>query len=108
MTSNVEGSGATVPTWGRLIGGEFVAADSGEVFERVSPATGGVVGRFAKAGSGDVDRSVQAAREAFDDGRWPRSRGSERAEVLHKLADLLRTKSDRYARLESLHVGIPY
>jgi acyl-CoA reductase-like NAD-dependent aldehyde dehydrogenase len=108
MTSNVDGSGATAPIWGLLIDGEFVTARSGEVFERVSPATGEVVGRFAKGGSDDVDQSVQAAREAFDSGPWPRSRGSERAEVLHQLADLLRRKSDRYARLESVHVGIPY
>ncbi len=108
MSSTVEATGDTAPTWGLLVNGESMAAGSGEVFDRVSPATGQVVGRFAQGGVDDVDRAVRAARAAFDQGPWPRSSGSERAEVLHEVAGLLRSKSDRYARLESAHVGIPY
>ena len=59
MTSWAEGSGESTPTWGLLIDGEFMPAGSGEVFERVSPATGQVEGRIAKGGSVDVDRAVQ-------------------------------------------------
>ena len=59
MTSRAEGSGESTPTWGLLIDGEFMAAGSGEVFGRVSPATGQVVGRFAKGASVEVDQAVQ-------------------------------------------------
>jgi hypothetical protein len=59
MTSKAEGSGESAPTWGLLMDGESMPAGSGEVFERVSPAMGQVVGRFAKGASVEVDRAVQ-------------------------------------------------
>ena len=98
----------TAPTWGLLIDGEITPAASGEVLERLSPATGQVVGRFARGGADDVDLAVMAARRAFDEGPWRRWGGADRAQVLHRLAERLRHKSDHYARLESQHVGIPY
>ena len=41
---------------------------------------------FAEAKHGDVDRAVAAARDAFDNGPWPRMSAAERADKLRKVA----------------------
>jgi acyl-CoA reductase-like NAD-dependent aldehyde dehydrogenase len=95
-------------TWGMVIDGEETQASSGDAYERVSPASGEVVGTFPKADIADVDRAVASARRAFDEGEWQHATGAERATVLHALAERLRGRAEDYARLESRQVGIPF
>jgi betaine-aldehyde dehydrogenase len=90
------------------IGGEWLPATTGETYERRSPATGELVGVFAKGNAQDTEQAIQVAREAFDRGPWPRLSGSERAAVLHKVANLLRERADETARQEAAQVGLPY
>ncbi|KFM23636.1 Aldehyde dehydrogenase X, mitochondrial [Auxenochlorella protothecoides] len=56
----------------------------------------------------DVDRAVDAARKAFDEGPWPRMSGRERAGILFKLADLLEENAEELALLETLDNGKTY
>jgi phenylacetaldehyde dehydrogenase len=104
-------SGATREFPGRvgknLIDGKLVAAASGKTFPVYNPATGTVVCSVAEADSEDVDRAVKAARRAFDDGGWPRTKPNERSRLLWKLADLLEKHTDEFAELESLDNGKP-
>ena len=88
-----------------VIGGESVAAASGETFETVSPTTNQTVGAIANAGLEDVDRAVAAARRAFDDGPWPRMTPLERGRVLRRVSDLLRERVDEIARIETINCG---
>ncbi|MCL4299724.1 MAG: aldehyde dehydrogenase family protein [Anaerolineae bacterium] len=90
------------------IGGEWLPAATGETYERRSPATGELVGVFAKGNAPDTEQAIRVAREAFDRGPWPRMSGSERAAVLHKVANLLRERADETARQEAAQVGLPY
>ncbi|MGN9847353.1 aldehyde dehydrogenase family protein [Nonomuraea sp. H19] len=90
-----------------ILNGREVDALSGESFERVSPAHDVVVARYAQAGAEDVDRAVAAARQAFDDGPWPRRAGVERFRVLRRVADLIRRDREHLARLEVLESGKP-
>ena len=53
-----------------FINGQFVAAQSGEVFDSINPATGEVLAQVASCDAADVDRAVAAARTAFDAGHW--------------------------------------
>lgn len=94
--------------WPMIVGGKEIESSSGQTYERVSPAKGDVVGVFPRGEVADVDRAVQAARRAFDEGSWTRASGAERAEILHALAQRLRERAEDYARLESRQVGIPY
>ena len=48
-----------------FIGGDYVAAGSGRVFDKRSPVTGALIARVAEAGEADVDAAVQAARAAL-------------------------------------------
>ena len=104
-------SGATREFLGRvgklLIDGKLVAAASGKTFPVYNPATGTVVCSVAEADSEDVDRAVKAARRAFDEDGWPRTKPNERSRLLWKLADLLEKHTDEFAELESLDNGKP-
>ena len=53
-----------------LIGGEWVESSSGKTFATIDPASGEEIAQVPYADAEDVDRAVQAAREAFDDGPW--------------------------------------
>jgi acyl-CoA reductase-like NAD-dependent aldehyde dehydrogenase len=55
----------------------------------------------------DVDRAVGTARRAFDGGIWSGMTPRQRGEIPLKAAGPLRSRSDGFARLESLDVGKP-
>jgi len=90
-----------------LVDGEDVDALSGERFSRSSPAHDTVVSSYPQAAPEDVDRAVAAARRAFDDGPWPRISGAERAQVLLRVAELVRRDAELLARTEALESGKP-
>jgi 5-carboxymethyl-2-hydroxymuconic-semialdehyde dehydrogenase len=90
-----------------FIGGRFVPAASGDSFETENPATGRPYARVARGDAEDVDRAVQAARRAFEDGPWPRMARRDRASLLHRLADAIERRADAIADLESLDTGLP-
>ena len=90
-----------------LVNGEWVAARDGDMWTHVHPATGEEVGRFAVAGAQDVDAAVRAARAAFDEGPWGKSKARERIQVLLRAAELIRANGDELSRLQVLDNGIP-
>jgi acyl-CoA reductase-like NAD-dependent aldehyde dehydrogenase len=87
-----------------FIGGERTEPASGEVRDLVEPATGEPLARAAMAGEADVDRAVEAARGALE-GDWGKTPGTERARLLHALADALAVNRAELAELESRNVG---
>jgi phenylacetaldehyde dehydrogenase len=90
-----------------LIDGRFVAAASGKTFPVYNPATGEIMAQVPEAESADVDRAVQAARLAFDQGPWSRMSPSERGRMIWRLADLMEQNLEELAELESLDNGKP-
>ncbi len=90
--------------FGLFIGGESTEQVSGEVRELTEPATGEPLARAAIAGEADVDRAVEAARAALD-GDWGRTPGTERARLLHALADAIVANRAELAELEARNVG---
>ncbi len=95
---------ATDREYGLFIGGELTEPASGEVRELAEPATGSPLARAAMAGEADVDRAVEAARVALD-GDWGKTPGTERARLLHALADAIAANRAELAELESRNVG---
>lgn len=95
----------TIPEHRLFIGGEAVAASSGETFETRNPATGEVLARIQVAGASDVDAAVAAAREGFR--VWSAMTGTERGRILARAAALLRARNDDLALLETLDSGRP-
>ncbi|HJR91795.1 MAG TPA: betaine-aldehyde dehydrogenase [Acidimicrobiia bacterium] len=88
-----------------FIHGEAVEATSGETFETLNPATGEVLTTVDHAGTEDVERAVESAREGFL--QWSGLTGAERGRILNRAASLLRDRNDDLARLEVLDTGKP-
>ena len=95
---------ATEREYGLFIGGELTEPASGEIRDLTEPATGEPLARAAMAGEADVDRAVEAARSALD-GDWGKTPGTERARLLHALADAIAANRAELAELESRNVG---
>jgi alpha-ketoglutaric semialdehyde dehydrogenase len=90
-------------TFKNFIGGEWVDAVSGETFESRSPATGDVIGLFPKSGAEDVDRAVEAAREAYDD--WRLVPAPKRGEILMRFAQVLEREKEALTDLMTREMG---
>ncbi len=84
------------------IGGEFVASESGQWMDSVSPATGEVHGRVPAGTPADVDRAVRAAKAAQPE--WAAKHVFERGAILRKLADAVRN-AKHVLLLESADTG---
>ncbi len=87
---------------GLFIGGDQV--EGSETRDLLEPATGEPLARVQLAGEPEVDRAVRAAREALD-GDWGKTRPTERARLLHALADAIVADRKDLAELESRNVG---
>ncbi|WP_078427595.1 aldehyde dehydrogenase family protein [Alkalihalobacterium alkalinitrilicum] len=90
-----------------FINGRWVESVSGKTFETKNPATGEVLSLVNEAQEEDVNRAVDAAREAFDNGPWSRMDASERSRLIYKLADLMENNLEELAQLETLDNGKP-
>ncbi|MER6667236.1 aldehyde dehydrogenase [Amycolatopsis japonica] len=90
-----------------FIGGQWVTPASDRVIEVVSPATEQTVARVPEAVEADVDAAVAAAREAFDNGPWPRLPLDERIAVLRKLSTELAAHESDAAHLVTAEMGCP-
>jgi aminobutyraldehyde dehydrogenase len=95
----------TVSKHQNLIGGEWVDSAGGETMEVLNPATGETIAEVPNASAADVDRAVQAAKQALPD--WLETTPGERAELLLKLADAIDEHTDELAEIESRNVGKP-
>jgi len=97
----------TVAYAGRhFIGGEWTES-MGTPIEVVSPSREEVVATVAGASEADVNRAVAAAREAFDNGPWPRLSPAERADAIDRLADALERRASELAWVATLQMGAP-
>jgi aldehyde dehydrogenase (NAD+) len=88
-----------------LIDGTFTDAVSGETFDSIDPSTGEAFATLAKGGADDARRAAEAARGAFDEGPWPRMKGRERAQLMLKVADLVKQNGAALAELEARDAG---
>jgi betaine-aldehyde dehydrogenase/aminobutyraldehyde dehydrogenase len=89
-----------------FIGGEFVDSSSGETMEVLNPSTGEVMAEVPRGTADDVERAVEAAKQAWDG--WREKTPKDRMELLLKLADVIDENAEELARLESRNVGKPW
>ncbi len=87
------------------INGEWVDSESGERISVINPSTGNVIAEVPKGTKADVDHAVDAARDAFDKGSWAYMPPSERAKIFFKLADIIESKLEEYAKMETMISG---
>ena len=77
----------------------------GERFASFNPATGEVLGHVTVAGATEVNAAVRAAKQG--QAIWAGMPGAERARILRRAADILRSRNDELAELESRDTGKP-
>ena len=70
-----------------LIGGAWVEPTQGRTYQTVNPATEEPLGTAAQAEPADMQRAIEAAREAFDEGPWPKMSGAERYRIIRQIAE---------------------
>jgi aldehyde dehydrogenase (NAD+) len=88
-------SRTAVKTYQNYIGGQWVASQSGEMFENINPAdTRDIIGRFPLSNSEDVNDAVNAAQQAFDG--WRNTPAPRRAELLFRLGENLIGNKNRF------------
>jgi len=87
------------------IGGEWVGAEKGDTYAVINPANGQKLADVPKGGEADAKAAIDAARDAFDKGKWPTMTPGDRAAALLKLAALIEADMDRLAILESKNQG---
>jgi len=97
--------GVSVPV-DHLIGGEWVGSSS--TFETRSPLDweAGPLANIALGEQSTADAAVDAAVRGFE--AWGALSVTERATVLHRLADLIDEHNDEIALVESLDMGFMY
>ena len=74
-------------------------------YATVDPATGSLLREFETMADADVDSYLEAAHAAYL--TWRRTKLAERSEVLQRIADAHRERSDELARLMTTEMGKP-
>ena len=87
------------------IDGKWVNSESEKSFESYNPATEEPWAIIPEAGVNDVDRAVQAAHRAFNEGPWSKMTATERGKLLRRLAEVLNEHSETLGRAETKDTG---
>lgn len=96
---------ARVTQFRNYVDGEWTAASSGETQKVTNPATEEVIAEVPKSDREDVRSAIDAARAAFDKGKWATMAPSERSLILLNLASYVEKEMDTLAELESRNQG---
>jgi acyl-CoA reductase-like NAD-dependent aldehyde dehydrogenase len=89
-----------------FIGGEWVKPSSGAMIDVIDSATEELFFRVAEAEEADMSRAVAAARQAFDEGPWPRMSHAQRAEYLRAIAAGLRDRAEDLGQIWPRESGV--
>ena len=88
-----------------LIGGDWVASESGATFDATSPSTGEVIGSIPEGTRIDAQRAIAAASEAWPG--WSGLSAFDRAAALRRIAVAIDERRDDLARTLALDQGKP-
>ncbi|ASK64351.1 betaine-aldehyde dehydrogenase [Virgibacillus phasianinus] len=87
------------------INGEWVDAKSNETRDIINPYNQEVIATAAEGNEEDTRAAIQAARVAFDEGRFSTLPASERGEFVYKIGTLILRDLEELAELETLDTG---
>jgi aldehyde dehydrogenase (NAD+) len=89
-----------------FIGGEWVTPSSDSTITVIDSHTEQDYLTVAEAQAADMDRAVSAAKEAFDNGPWPRLSHAERAAYLRALGDEVVKRSAAIQQMWPREAGV--
>ncbi|TYS90315.1 aldehyde dehydrogenase [Rossellomorea aquimaris] len=88
-----------------VINGQRMESGSGETFTTYNPATGEAIAAVSLASVEDAEKAVEAARNAFDYGKWKKFPINKRSRVLNKIAGIMRSRFNELVSLEIMDSG---
>jgi len=93
--------------YGHIVDGQEVPSLDGATMADVDPYTREPWATIALGGKADADRAVAAAKNAFDNGPWPRMGYEKRQQLMHRLADLMEQNAEELAMADTQDMGKP-
>jgi len=90
-----------------FIGGEWVEPAGTGTIDVISPHSEELVGRVPEGTAADIDRAVAAARDAFDNGEWPRLSPEERIAAVQKFSEVYAAHIPDMAAVVTEEMGSP-
>ena len=87
-----------------FINGAWVKPEKGGYFETVNPSSEQVIARIAEATQEDVDKAVNAARNAYEN-VWGKMPAKERAKYIFRIARLIQERAREFAVIETMDGG---
>jgi len=96
-------TGDTIPTYKYFIGGEWKTSASGNTLEVRSPIDGSLVGRIQACTKEEAAAVVEDAAKSWQ--AWNDLTVSRRADILHKVDDLMFEHKDELINLLMLEIG---
>ena len=91
------------PKYNHYIGGEWVAPESGEYFDNISPIDGKVFTQAARGNAKDIDKAINAAHVAFK--TWSKTAAATRSNILLKIAQVIEDNLELLAVIETIDNG---
>lgn len=85
------------------INGEWVQADS--QYELTAPYSGEVIASIGKASEAQVEKAIEGAHKAFL--KFKKTTAYERAEILYKVVEIMRTRREELAKVLTLEAAKP-
>jgi len=86
-----------------FIGGEWIAPNSGEYIENISPVDGKLLTKIPRSNEKDVDLAVEAAKKGFEE--FKHKSVTQRSALLNKIADIVEANLEALAVAETLDNG---
>lgn len=87
-----------------FIDGKWEKPDSDTYFASINPASEAKLAEVAHANEKDIDKAVQAARNAYEN-VWSKLSGKERGKYLFRIARMIQEKARELAVIETLDGG---
>lgn len=88
-----------------FINNEWVDAEGGKTFTTTNPCTGEAIAEMAYASVDDTRKAIAAAKAAFP--AWAALDSETRGKYLHRVADILESRLEEFARWEAMDTGKP-
>lgn len=89
------------------IDGKWSTPHSSDLLDVISPSTEQLIGRVPVVVKDDIDDAVNAARNAFDSGVWPRMSVLERANTLRTFRNGFASRANELTELVAAEAGLP-
>jgi len=91
--------------FGQFINGKWQQSSGNETYDVINPANEEIIGKVSKANSDDVQKALSSAAQGLK--IWQNTSPWERAKILKKISQLIRSKIDILSKWMTLEVGKP-